>query len=126
MFIDLNVGTLHEPLTGRRWEPARISLELGRRLVHFRRHQLQSGNCVFIGYGNRLEFFADLLAVWHLGGSAVPIDGRLTPFEIETLIGAATPRLFLHQGELDPSLARVLETHNLPPSTRMPFPRVMR
>lgn len=113
MFINLNVGTLHEPLTGRSWKPDRVLLEVGRRLLHFRQHQLEPGDRVFIGYGNRLEFFADLLAVWHLGASAVPMDGRLTPYEIDILIGAATPCLFLHQGEVDPSLARVLKTHNV-------------
>ncbi len=115
MFVDLEIGTVHEPLTGRRWEPARMRLEIGRRLVHFRRHQLEPADRVFIGYGNRLEFFADLLAVWHLGGSAVPIDARLTPFEIETLIEAATPRLFLHHGELDPSIAQALDAHGVTP-----------
>ena len=72
-------------------------MEVSRRLEYFRQHQLDRADRVFIGYGNRLEFFADILAVWHLGGTAVPIDARFSPFEIETLIGAATPRLFLHQ-----------------------------
>jgi acyl-CoA synthetase (AMP-forming)/AMP-acid ligase II len=30
---------------------------------------------VFLHYGNRPEFFADLLAIWRLGACAVPIDG---------------------------------------------------
>ena len=35
-------------------------------------------------YGNNVEFFVDLLAVWwRLDGSAVPIDARLTAYEIE-------------------------------------------
>ena len=33
----------------------------------------------------RLEFFADLLALWNAGACAIPLDARLTPFEIETL-----------------------------------------
>lgn len=115
MFVDLDVGTLHEPLSGRRWEPASVRREVARRLVHFRQHQLQPADRVFIGYGNRLEFFADLLSVWHLGGVAVPIDARLTPFEIGTLINAATPRLFLHQGELDVAIAQVLKMRNVTP-----------
>lgn len=115
MFVDLDVGTLHEPMTGRRWEPARVRVEVSRRLEYFRQHQLDRADRVFIGYGNRLEFFADILAVWHLGGTAVPIDARFSPFEIETLIGAATPRLFLHQGELDTSITRVLDAHRVTP-----------
>ncbi|HKU85061.1 MAG TPA: class I adenylate-forming enzyme family protein [Casimicrobiaceae bacterium] len=48
---------------------------------------------VFLHHGNSIEFFADLLAVWHLGACAIPIDPRLTPFEVETLAAAAKPRL---------------------------------
>ncbi|MEK9145784.1 MAG: histidine kinase dimerization/phospho-acceptor domain-containing protein, partial [Elusimicrobiota bacterium] len=33
----------------------------------------------------KLEFFAELLAVWRLGGCAVPVDGRLTRVELERL-----------------------------------------
>ena len=113
MFVDLDVGTLHEPLTGRRWDPERVRLEVGRRLAWFRTHRLDRGARVFIGHGNRLEFFADLLAIWHLGAVAVPIDARLTPFEIDTLIGAGTPHLFIHHGELDPSLVTVLDSRRV-------------
>jgi len=44
---------------------------------------------VFLLYGNRIEFFADLIAVWTLGGCAIPVDARLTPFEVGTLARAA-------------------------------------
>ena len=44
-------------------------------------------------FGNRLEFFAELLAIWRLGGCAIPVDARLTAFEVENLTRAAKPRL---------------------------------
>jgi len=113
MFVDLELGTLHEPLTGRKWEPGTIRRAIGQRLAHFKRQGFRPGDRAFIGYGNRLEFFADLLAIWHLGGCAVPIDARLTSFEIDTLAGAANPRLFLHHGNLDDSIAAVLTKRNL-------------
>ena len=50
---------------------------------------------VFFHHGNTLEFFVDLLAVWCLGGCVVPIDSRLTPFEIEILAQAAQPSFSL-------------------------------
>ncbi|MCO6411439.1 MAG: acyl--CoA ligase [Thiogranum sp.] len=115
MFVNLDVGVLHEPLSGRRWEPARLRLEVERRAAHYRQQQLAPGDRVFIGYGNCLEFFADLLSVWQLGATAVPVDARLTPFEIETLVRVARPRLFLHQGELEPSLAPIFEACNVSP-----------
>jgi acyl-CoA synthetase (AMP-forming)/AMP-acid ligase II len=50
----------------------------------------------------------DLLAIWTLGGCAVPIDPRMTKFEVETLAGAASPRLSLWLGNPDDSVASPL------------------
>ena len=63
------------------------------------------GDRVFLGFGNRLEFFADLLAIWHLGGCAVPLDARLTRFEIETLAKTARPKAYIGLGGVDSALA---------------------
>jgi acyl-CoA synthetase (AMP-forming)/AMP-acid ligase II len=68
------------------------------------------GDRVFIHYGNSLEFFVDLLAVWWLGGCAIPIDARLTPFEIETLARAARPRFGLVAADESGDLLRTLST----------------
>jgi acyl-CoA synthetase (AMP-forming)/AMP-acid ligase II len=64
---------------------------------------MQPGDRVFVHYGNRLEFFADLLAVWHLGACLVPVDSRLTAFEIETLAQTAKPRFSIIDDKSDPS-----------------------
>ena len=58
--------------------------------------------------GNRLEFFAELLAVWRLGGCAVPVDGRLTPFELGRLVAAAAPRFAVVDDAIDGGAARAL------------------
>ena len=60
---------------------------------------------VFLHHGNTLEFFVDLLAVWELGGCAIPIDGRLTAFEVETLAGAAKPRFSVWKDEPESGLS---------------------
>ncbi len=93
MFIELTVGNLIEPVSGRRWDRAEISRQVARRIARFQRLGLARGERVFIAFGNRLEFFAELVAIWRLGACAVPIDARLTPFEIRTLVTAAHPRL---------------------------------
>jgi acyl-CoA synthetase (AMP-forming)/AMP-acid ligase II len=54
---------------------------------------LSARDRVFIHYGNAIEFFVDLLAVWQAGACAVPIDARLTPFEVENLARAARPAI---------------------------------
>ena len=93
MFLDLEPGNLAEPISGRSWDRMAVRREVALRVARFQAHGLQRGERVFLPFGNRLEFFAELLAIWRLGGCAVPIDARLTPFEVTTLVGAALPRL---------------------------------
>ncbi|HEX2789654.1 MAG TPA: class I adenylate-forming enzyme family protein [Steroidobacteraceae bacterium] len=99
MFLDLNVGSLVEPITGRRWDRRCIQRELYHRLAYFQDHGLAPADLVFIHHGNTAEFFVDLLAIWSLGGCAIPLDPRLSQFEIQTLAQAARPRFSLwHDG----------------------------
>jgi oxalate---CoA ligase len=108
MFLDLRVGALVEPITARRWEPDAIATEVARRIARFQRLGLARGDRVFMPFGNRLEFFAELLAIWRLGACAVPIDARLTAFEIATLVTAASPRLAVVDEATDPAVVAAL------------------
>ena len=92
MFLDLRVGNLIEPLTGRRWDRQAISHAILQRVAYYQDQGMRPSDRVLLLYGNRLEFFADLMAVWTLGGCAIPIDARLTSFEVGTLARAAGPR----------------------------------
>ena len=105
MFLDLHVGSLIEPLTGRRWDRNSILHQLYGRVAYLQSHGLSESDIVFMHYGNTLEFFADLLAIWSLGGCVVPIDSRLTAFEVETLARAARPRFSLWLGSPEESTA---------------------
>ena len=91
--MELDLGELIEPVTGRRWDPLVIRRELWRRLKYFQQHGLTPSGRVFLHHGNSPEFFVDLLAIWSLGGCAVPVDPRLTEFEVKNLAEAARPRL---------------------------------
>jgi acyl-CoA synthetase (AMP-forming)/AMP-acid ligase II len=93
MLIELNIGELVEPFGGRRWNKAEIHRQIALRVGRFQNLGLAPEDRVFLTFGNRLEFFAELLAVWKLGGCAIPIDARLTPFEVENLSRAASPKL---------------------------------
>jgi len=108
MFLDLRLGALVEPLSKRRWEPERIATEMSRRIARFQRLGLARGDRVFLTFGNRLEFFAELLAIWRLGGCAVPVDARLTAFEVTTLVQAASPRLAVVDEATDPAVLAAL------------------
>jgi len=101
MFLDLRLGALHEPRSGRTWSPAAIRARIAARIAHYGRLGIGTGDRVFCFHGNTLEFFADLLAVWSLGASAVPVDSRLAWFEIETLVRCARPRFALWRDATD-------------------------
>jgi acyl-CoA synthetase (AMP-forming)/AMP-acid ligase II len=108
MFLDSTVGSLHEPLTGRSWDRAEILARWRGRAASYRGMGLASGDRVFLHFGNNLEFFVDLLAIWSLGGCAAPIDPRFTAFEVETLASAASPRFSVWLGSAEPETARRL------------------
>ena len=108
MFLDLDVGNLVEPISGRRWSQADVHHEIAKRIARFQRHGLGRGQRVFMPFGNRLEFFAELLAIWRLGACAVPIDARLTAFEISTLVTAAAPFLAVVDDATDSTVVDAL------------------
>ena len=108
MFLDLQVGNLTEPLTGRTWNRRFILDQYSRRVAYLQRHGLSDSDVVFLHYGNTLEFFVDLLAIWSLGGCVVPIDSRLTTFEVEVVARASRPSLSLWLGIPEKSTASVL------------------
>jgi len=109
MLFEPVTGALSEPLTGRHWDAQEIRRKIAARGAHLDGQGLAKGDRVFIHYGNSLEFFVDLMAVWMQGGCAVPIDARLTAFEIETLAKAARPAVALINDATDTSILAVLE-----------------
>ncbi len=108
MLLDLTLGPLTEPLSGKHWDRATVIEQWRRRLTFYARNNLAPGDRVFLHCGNTPEFFVDLLALWTLGACAVPIDARLTPFEVETLAAAAAPRFSLWLATPDPGFGPAL------------------
>ena len=110
MILRGDVGDLVEPLSGRAWTGAVALGEAGLRAQRYDECGVAPGDLVFVHFGNSLEFFADLLALWGLGACAVPVDPRLTRFEIETLARAAAPRFSLWSATPANELASGLRT----------------
>jgi acyl-CoA synthetase (AMP-forming)/AMP-acid ligase II len=104
---------LTEPLTGRHWDERDTQERIQRRVALYLERGMSHGDRVFLHYGNCLEFFADLLAIWWLGGCAVPVDGRLTPFEVDTLVRAAGPRFSVWDRPPEAAMAAVLAAAGL-------------
>jgi acyl-CoA synthetase (AMP-forming)/AMP-acid ligase II len=86
-------GSLHEPLAGRSYGPDQILELYAGRVSMYAGLGVSPGDCVFLHYGNTAAFFVDLLAIWHLGACAVPIDPRFTAFQIANAANLATPRI---------------------------------
>ncbi|MGH8244684.1 MAG: class I adenylate-forming enzyme family protein, partial [Steroidobacteraceae bacterium] len=87
--IDLDIGRLVEPLSGRFWDPPEVHRETALRAGRFTSLGLAPGDRVVLAFGNSLEFFAELMAIWRLGACAIPVDARLTAFEMGNLARAA-------------------------------------
>lgn len=86
------VGTLTEPDSGRSWNRQETCSQVARRIHVLLAAGFAPGDRALIHFGNRLEFFAELLAIWAVGGCAIPVDARLTAFEIERLVATAEAR----------------------------------
>ncbi|HEY7041899.1 MAG TPA: class I adenylate-forming enzyme family protein [Methylomirabilota bacterium] len=99
--VRLTVGRLVEPLTGRYWDAPTVTREVAAWSARLMSRGLRPGDRVFLHSANRLEFFAALLAVWRLGGCAVPVDPRLTRVEVERLVEVASPRLSVIDDDVD-------------------------
>ncbi len=112
MFVGLKIGNLIEPLSGRRWTEEQARQQIRRRAERYSRLGVSRGDRVFLHHGNCLEFFADLGALWTIGACVVPIDARLTSFEVAALAGAAKPRMSLHLG-IDAEVVKTLEAEGV-------------
>jgi len=99
MILGVEPGDLCEPLSGREWTGGAVRRQSRFRAEHYRAAGVGPGDLVFVHFGNTLEFFADLLALWSLGACVAPVDPRLTAFEIETLMRSAAPRFSLWPAE---------------------------
>lgn len=110
MLLDLRIGNLTEPVTGRRWDRPEVLRQVAARIGRFQSEGVSVGDRVFIHYGNRLEFFADLLAIWHLGACVVPVDARLTSFEVEKLARLTTPAFSLVDDGTDASIVTLMSS----------------
>lgn len=92
MTIDADVGSLSEPFSGRRWDRPEIRRQTELRMRAYSSQGFIPGDRVLILFGNRLEFFAELLAIWRLGGCVIPVNPNLTPFETGKLAEVAAAR----------------------------------
>ena len=80
------LGSIHDLINDEVMAGADIAKESLKRSSYL--HSLFGSNkkCFVIAHGNSPSFFADLFAVWSLGGCAVCINSGLTAPEIENIV----------------------------------------
>src|SRR4051794_32554437 len=108
MFADLKCGALTELESGRSWSSQEIAVRVTSRAAQMHNHGLRRGDRLFILYGNNLDFFVDLLAAWNTGASVVPVDDRLTAFEVDNLTRTVNPKIALIDARVPPGLRDAL------------------
>ena len=120
MNFEAFVGNLTEPVSGRHWSRREIQRQIAVRKHDFLLAGIEPGDRVLILFGNRLEFFAELLAIWSLGACAIPVDARLTAFEVSKLVETAQARISViddhSSAETRSALASTVIRHTLEPS----------
>jgi acyl-CoA synthetase (AMP-forming)/AMP-acid ligase II len=108
MLIELEFGNIVEPFSGRRWDRAEMHRQIALRLGRFQGLGLSPEDRVFLTFGNSLEFFAELMAIWKAGACAIPIDARLTAFEVENLARAAGAKIAMVDHAVNADVLEIL------------------
>ncbi|RIL04722.1 MAG: p-hydroxycinnamoyl-CoA synthetase [Proteobacteria bacterium] len=69
---------------------------------------VRRGDRVAIALANRAAFLETVFAAARLGAIALPINTRLAPPELRQILDDATPRVLLHEAELEERVARAV------------------
>lgn len=96
-------GELVEPFADRHSSASECAELARRRARALTGLGVGAGDRVLVHYGNTIDFFVDLLAVWSVGGCAVPLDPRLSALELRAIGGAARASLSLWEGAAPPA-----------------------
>jgi acyl-CoA synthetase (AMP-forming)/AMP-acid ligase II len=95
LFQFTEFGCLEDVALGLRWGPAEFAAQVLNRANALAASDVKTGSTVIVARSGSAPFFADLFAVWTLGGTTVCIDPALTKNEIETLVEFVQPSALL-------------------------------
>lgn len=94
-----NLGSITEHRSGRHWTKASLIANVESRRAQLVAAGLDNKPSILITHGGSLEFFADLLAVWSVGGCALCLNQTLTEPELANLISFVDADALLYQGQ---------------------------
>ena len=79
-------GPLHDLSQNRSLAPEELNAQIAARAAGLATAGLGAGQRVLLTHANTWQFLCDLLAIWHLGACAVPVDPVQTAPELANLI----------------------------------------
>lgn len=90
------LGSLIELHSGKNADAPSLRAAVDRRQLELQHVGMEPGDLALLVHGNSIAFFIDLLAIWALGGCAVPLDPKSMPREVENILRHTRARaLFL-------------------------------
>ncbi len=92
------LGGINDLGQGVRWDPSQLAWEAERRAACLAHTGIGRGSMVAIAHGGSARFFADLLATWRLGATAICLDSTLTTPELKTVLAFVKPAVLLADG----------------------------
>ena len=96
MRIDFNkLGSIKSISQNLEWSNATLASEIESRIKALIELGLKPNDRIIIAHGGTLEFFADLFAVWQLGGCACCINEDSTTSELKRLTSFVNATLIL-------------------------------
>jgi len=95
LFAGLETGGIDDLVSGVRWDCDELRCQTLKRMAFLSRKGFGKGDLFLISHGGTPMFFADLLAVWGIGGLAACLNSKLTLNELETVSGFTQPKAIL-------------------------------
>jgi oxalate---CoA ligase len=95
LFSLKTLGTITDITSGISWSADEIRKQISLRINTLQQAGVAEGEIIILAHGGTLAFFADLFAVWSLGGCAVCLNQTLTANEISNVANFVKPRLIL-------------------------------
>ena len=88
-------ASISDAVTGEEWDNQRLEEEVQKRASLLQGIGVGPDTRVMVSHGGSPNFFADLFAIWSLGGCAICLDPGLTDTEITNIRNLLSPSLFL-------------------------------
>lgn len=105
-----SLGAVQDLVGGDRWNGETLRNEIRKRAAFLKKHGIGPSTIVLISHGGTPSFFADLLAVWQVGGAAACLNPTLTAGELQNIAAFVEPGVLLRgPGEPNKNLTKVLE-----------------